>query len=1825
MSRTLFGVPRVALSRDALYRIGLSATLALAALAAGIVSGPRPVSAQEPAAPAASPALASSPAPTPACTPETEPNEHPEQALKLSSAVCLTGELPLLRDQDLVLWTVEPAEALITWRVTIEGIPTTITSVYIFAIDSEPGTFPLDVRQLHRVDSSATDTTPGVQSGISLPAATYLLGISRGDPVGGVPAPPSEYRALIEREQPLPPNGDLEPNDDAATASPAGNPIALIGDAHGSPDLYRWTVSDEDAARTWQIDVRAVEGDYMALELRQEDGTPIARTDVPRNGQGHLYDLRIPAGTYYFAFSTTDDDATPYVLEVRPSDAADADPEPNDTVPQAIPIAIGGALPGRLAGPRDFDQYTLTVPQYEVPTLLDVGITVGTEQDRQVCLVRHPGANSVQCRQGRADIVLSNLSLEAGDYTIEVSGDEDLVDRYRLAVAEAGMVVADGEVEPNDDPATASAFDPGLVLRGRSANEDRDYYRITVAGEPQVWRLDATGTGIQELLWVEPDLEIRGTGDVSADGTHASVWDLALVPGDHWISIRASGEDYQLALTPLGPRAAGAEREPNNDTNSAEPIEIDVPRTGRLPGPSDTDVYRFSLEAPEQVTVRVEPPADGAPHVRILAGGLELMRVREPRPGVPIEYPASLPEGDVEIHLQSDSGSVQPYTVTVRRGDPFDESPDLEPNSTMAQARPAPADLVIAGSGYGGESGEDDDWFLLPPLEREATIEVAAEGELVSLELNDGTSGVRLTPGTDGTWVSSPVPADTTLRLNVISSGPYELTVRSDGLTPGSSPQPLRVDARLTTEIEEVAAYATVGQSVTGRLQVANTGTSPLSLAIEGVTTHYSWTIEPAAATIELAPGASEEMPITIHVPADAWADVPVRASLRLTGDDGRGVTASVDVTPRRDQPLVAPEEWWPVPPELLGGLDAASLALGATVPAPVNSSEPQLHDGVAMMSVGFSGSVPGDPQALSVDLATDQPVPVAGIILDPLAGTPAMATSPRRFELLLSDDGSTWEPVLEGELSPYGRAQPFVLPATVDARHAQLRIASTWAGPTGGYWLGEWQVIASPGWSPAPELNLAEPLNGGHITWVEPGATDPRQLDTIVSEDQTQTWEPYLQRGTIVSWALAFHDQRAAQLTRLEWVDPPGSDPKMRFHEVTVQVTTGSALGPWTDAGTWTLARAEDGSVAPFTFNQPTWARFVRFSGTGPAETAYWEMPVVLRAFERPIDGDYRSILGAWGRRSTRAVHELLEQPDTTALEQPVDLEDGNDTSETATVVEPGADPVDAWIRRGEDVDWYSMTVPEGMNRLEFELVAGPTAGLEPTLHVSSGAAVELEPISADTVDGSAWGADVEPGATYRLRVEQLPFSTVFTYDTSGSMGRYVSYVTAALRGFAADITPGEEAALVMPFEDPPLLDTWSDDPYALETAVAGVASVSGSSAAERSLIAASRELALRKGPRAILLVTDAETSSYPEMGSLWGYLQDVRPIIFAVHVEGGGAPALTSDLMQDWAASGGGFYEYAVSHGQVDRAFDRLATWLRRPAAYTVSWRATFESREPGSLSVSAPVGPQGRGSFVAGSGVAVEVILDTSGSMLDRVGKRRRIDIAKAVLTDLVRTGLPKGVPVALRVFGDQRDVCGTRLAVPLAPLDPSAVTRLVRGIRVVREADTPIAGAISAVPTDLAGNARTRIVLMITDAEEVWPHRDLCGRDPAGAIEALRGAGIEVRLDIVGFGMSNRRAKAQMRRWAELGGGSYFDAGDQRELAEGIAVALRAPFQVFDEDGLLAATGTVDGPEVVLPPGRYRVEVLTSPVIVLEDVEILAGEGRDIELEQPTPDG
>jgi hypothetical protein len=215
------------------------------------------------------------------------------------------------------------------------------------------------------------------------------------------------------------------------------------------------------------------------------------------------------------------------------------------------------------------------------------------------------------------------------------------------------------------------------------------------------------------------------------------------------------------------------------------------------------------------------------------------------------------------------------------------------------------------------------------------------------------------------------------------------------------------------------------------------------------------------------------------------------------------------------------------------------------------------------------------------------------------------------------------------------------------------------------------------------------------------------------------------------------------------------------------------------------------------------------------------------------------------------------------------------------------------------------------------------------------------------------------------------------------------------------------------------------------------------------------------------------------------------------------------------------------------------------------------------------------------------AVEIILDASGSMLQRIGSERRIDIAKQTLTHLTAQVIPARTPFALRVFGREADSCQTDLDIAVSPLDAAAVAQKVAALEAKNGAKTPIGASLAKVAGDLRAVKGERLVILVTDGEET------CGGAPRREIEKLRKQGVNVRVNIVGFALEDAKLAATFRQWSAAGNGAYFDARDAQGLKDALTAALRPAYQVTDASKRVVADGVAGGEAVKLMPGTYTV--------------------------------
>lgn len=224
----------------------------------------------------------------------------------------------------------------------------------------------------------------------------------------------------------------------------------------------------------------------------------------------------------------------------------------------------------------------------------------------------------------------------------------------------------------------------------------------------------------------------------------------------------------------------------------------------------------------------------------------------------------------------------------------------------------------------------------------------------------------------------------------------------------------------------------------------------------------------------------------------------------------------------------------------------------------------------------------------------------------------------------------------------------------------------------------------------------------------------------------------------------------------------------------------------------------------------------------------------------------------------------------------------------------------------------------------------------------------------------------------------------------------------------------------------------------------------------------------------------------------------------------------------------------------------------------------------------------------------GATVAVVLDASGSMLQRLDGKRRIDLAKAAITGLVADTLPDSVSFALRVFGHREaDACRSDLEIPAAPLDRARAASVVASIEAMNLARTPIAESLRLAAGDTAGRTGPLLIVLVTDGEET------CDGDPAAVIRELAAGGTDVRVNIVGFAIDELMLQETFAEWARLGNGRYFNASDGEQLTASLRASVEVPYTLLDAGGRVVASGTVNGPPIAVDAGTYRLVVPSAP--------------------------
>lgn len=1203
--------------------------------------------------------------------------------------------------------------------------------------------------------------------------------------------------------------------------------------------------------------------------------------------------------------------------------------------PGAAPVDAA-CLEARLAEPTLSTAVHLRVPAAD--RRLELAIAFAGEV--RACLTRD-GASV--CRAGGGGVTFVDLVLEPGDHLVELALAGAAGDAVRLTARDAGAAEVDREREPNDVAAVASPLPPSLAAVGRLVGREVDAFRADVAGPQQVWRVHVVGAGVEALRYLDAAGRVLQERRPDRGADHVSMSNLLLLPGPHVFAIEGADADYALRLVPLGPAAAGGpvvappepsgasavavplpagerpaaevEREPNDDRGRAQLLAPGVPWTGLLAEAGDRDVFRFSLGEEGYLRLRADPAAGGSLEVDLGRGAVAL--------GVdaPYVHEAWFLAGDHHLELRAPVAVDGYYTLRWERLDPFALPDDLEPNDQPFQARAFPARGRAVGVA-GGPGGHD--WYRLPAQAAgtEAVVTVLGDGvDLFAAGPDGGDLGARDERVDGGYRYRFAVPgAGGSLRLG--GTGAYEVILEAPA--GADVPEPWASPVDLTLSVPPVvAAYHPIAQRLELEAVLTHAGTAEVEVGLRTHSSDAGWRVVADAAAVALRPGERRSVPVVVEVAPGARDDLPVRITLVAGPPGAVPVTAAVDAVAVCGAPAQGPTRAWALPDALLGGLNVAWTGLGA-VPAGGHWRDATPYDGLTPPGTGWWTEVGG---STTVRLAGEDVATLVGVLLHPL-GEGATHERLADFRLHVSLDGVAFEPVFEGRLRSPAIEQAFAFDAPVTARYLRLEALSRQDGdPRGTVYLGEIKAIADPDRSPFAELDLLARGVGGHVAYGDP------YLPTYAFDPATDARPRAARAGAAApTWVVGFHHGRAAQVGELRWQAHPQGDPAQRLAEVRVGASVTGPLGPWTDLGAW---RPHERPA--WVLEAATWARYLRFEAVGLAQGTVFEYPAQLGAIERAVGPDHRSALGEWGHYGRDAVLEWASGG-TSAGEAAAGVEASDATApERAVRLVPGR-PTVGYALLDAYHAYFAVEVAADAGPLVLELAGEPALVLAYELTDAAG-----RPVAA-ALEGDLrrvrLTADVAPGR-YLLRAWEPPRSVVFAWDDSGSMDPYVDATYQTVLGFARSIRSEREQVRLLAFDEPPrfLPLAWTGDAVAVSRTLLGHDRAATSSAAEANLTFVARELAAREGYRAVFLVTDAESDpTEASAGELWRALDEVRPAVFAFETSTQGSDH-AQDRMQDWAAAGGGHYDYLRTLGDLDVAFARVACSLRAPKAIEVT----------------------------------------------------------------------------------------------------------------------------------------------------------------------------------------------------------------------------------------------------------------------------------------------
>jgi len=215
--------------------------------------------------------------------------------------------------------------------------------------------------------------------------------------------------------------------------------------------------------------------------------------------------------------------------------------------------------------------------------------------------------------------------------------------------------------------------------------------------------------------------------------------------------------------------------------------------------------------------------------------------------------------------------------------------------------------------------------------------------------------------------------------------------------------------------------------------------------------------------------------------------------------------------------------------------------------------------------------------------------------------------------------------------------------------------------------------------------------------------------------------------------------------------------------------------------------------------------------------------------------------------------------------------------------------------------------------------------------------------------------------------------------------------------------------------------------------------------------------------------------------------------------------------------------------------------------------------------------------------------------------------KITIAKEVLDQIIN-GLPDEMNVGLRLYGhryglnDGRACQDTELVTPINLIDKQQLIDAVNAI--TPRGKTPLVYSVLEGIKDFK-DLKGGTIVLISDGVES------CNGDINSIAPALKEAGLDLQVNIVGFDIKEIEARKQLEAIATSTGGIYLDAKDSEQLLDSLEQTLRVEFIILDDQEEIKARGVVGGEPVQVVEGEYRLKLLLQPEPLEIRISVKAG--------------